>query len=62
MQTQYRKTGRKIEKSESITKVEINYTTNSMMVEYDLVSTSILDLHRENENSKCRFVTLTSVF
>jgi copper chaperone len=53
---------KQVEKSEGITKVEINYITNIMMVEYDLGSTSILDLHMEIENSKCRFVTLTFVF
>ena len=53
---------KQVEESEGISKVEINYITNIMMVEYDLGSTSSLDLHKEFENSKCRFIALTFAF
>jgi copper chaperone CopZ len=51
-----------IEKLEGITKVEINYVTNIVKVEYDLGSISSCDLHKKIENSKCRFVILTFAF
>jgi len=53
---------KQVEESEVISKLEINYITNIMMVEYDVGSTSSLDLHKEIENSKCRFVTLAFAF
>jgi hypothetical protein len=48
--------------STGITKVEINYITNVMMVQYDPDLLSNSDISKKIRNSKCNFVTVGDNF
>ena len=47
-----------VSKSKGIIKVEINYITNKITVQYDPNLISKIDIYKKLTNSKCKFLTV----